>query len=296
LQDTRVPGPAPSLLAGRLKLGASLALLAVTLLMTVPVYGGWLSGGSEAAFRLGLPVLWGGLSLAAVRRGSPRPVSALLLSLFGVSLGFAAAYVVGRHPGDWLGLSPNTPQGAAVAKVLSEVIPVSLAMLLAASLAGLSARTLGLRGGRAGASLGLGLLATVPLVVLFALDPSGGRDAVRSTPAATLGAWLPWILLFSLANGFMEELWFRGLWLSAFTPVIGAAAAMHVTSLAFCLLHVIVNAGDPATVALLTPAWLFMGYAYAWVMRRTGSLWGPVLSHAVADVLFLLVAFSTGQM
>jgi membrane protease YdiL (CAAX protease family) len=61
-------------------------------------------------------------------------------------------------------------------------------------------------------------------------------------------------------------------------------------------MHVIVYLPDLSTVAVLTPAWLFMGYAYALIMRKTGSLWGPVLAHAVADVLFLFAAFSTGKM
>jgi membrane protease YdiL (CAAX protease family) len=94
----------------------------------------------------------------------------------------------------------------------------------------------------------------------------------------------------------MEELWFRGLWLGGFTPVLGRPAAIHVTSLAFALMHVIVYLPDVATVAVLTPAWLFMGYAYGLIMRKTGSLWGPVLAHALADVLFLLAAFSAGKM
>jgi len=103
-------------------------------------------------------------------------------------------------------------------------------------------------------------------------------------------------VLFSAANGFMEELWFRGLWLGGFKPVLGQSAAIHVTSVAFALMHVIVYLPDLATVAVLTPAWLFMGYAYALIMRRTGSLWGPVLAHTLADVLFLLAAFSAGKM
>jgi len=296
MDDNRRIEPTPGLLKGALKLWVSMALLAVALLITVPIYGGWLSGRLETAFRFGLPLLFGGLSLAAAGRKTPKPVSTLLLGLFGVSLGFAAAYVVGNRPLEWLGLSSATPKGAAVAKVLSEVVPVCAAILLAALLAQLRVELLGLRGGLVWASLGLGLVATIPLVILFALDPSGGRDSVLSTPAATIRGWLPWILLFSIANGFMEELWFRGLWLGTFKQAIGSSAATHVTSLAFCLMHVIVYWGDPAAIAVLTPAWLFMGYAYALIARRTGSLWGPVFSHAVADVLFLLVAFSTGQM
>ena len=111
-----------------------------------------------------------------------------------------------------------------------------------------------------------------------------------------LGSWLPWIVLFSVANGFMEELWFRGLWYGAFKHVLGSSAAIHVTSWAFCLMHVIVYWGDPMAIAMLTPAWLFMGYAYGMIMRKTGSLWGPVLAHAIADVLFLFVSFSSGKM
>jgi membrane protease YdiL (CAAX protease family) len=296
MEDSRSIPTAPSLLKGAPRVWGSLALFAIALVMTVPVYGGWLSGDVERAYRFGLPLLWGALAFAAARSERVKPFSPLLLGLFGVSLGFALAYIVGSRPVDALGLSWHTPEGTAASKVLSEVIPVSAAIFLAAILSRRSLESLGLRGGRVWQSIGLGLLATIPLLALFAFDPSGGRDAVLSTPGAVLGSWLPWILLFSIANGFMEELWFRGLWLGAFKQVLGAPAAMHVTSLAFCIMHVIVYWGDPMAIAMLTPAWLFMGYAYALIMRKTGSLWGPVLAHAIADVLFLLIAFSTGKM
>jgi membrane protease YdiL (CAAX protease family) len=296
MEDSRSIPTAPSLLKGAPRVWASLALLAIALAMTIPIYGGWWSGSSRAVFRLGMPVLWGVLAIAAASIKRLKPFTSLLLSLFGVSLGFALAYLVGSRPVDALGLSWDTPKGAAAGKVLSEVIPVSAAIFLAAVLSRRSLESLGLRGGRVWLSIALGLLATIPLLALFAFDPSGGRDAVLSTPGAVLRSWLPWIVLFSVANGFMEELWFRGLWLGAFRQALGLPAAMHVTSLAFCIMHVIVYWGDPMAIALLTPAWLFMGYSYALIMRKTGSLWGPVLAHAIADVLFLLIAFSTGKM
>ncbi|MCX6071887.1 MAG: type II CAAX endopeptidase family protein [Chloroflexi bacterium] len=296
MEDSRSIPTAPSLLKGAPRVWASLALLAIALAMTIPIYGGWWSGSSRAVFRLGMPVLWGVLAIAAASIKRLKPFTSLLLSLFGVSLGFALAYLVGSRPVDALGLSWDTPKGAAAGKVLSEVIPVSAAIFLAAVLSRRSLESLGLRGGRVWLSIALGLLATIPLLALFAFDPSGGRDAVLSTPGAVLRSWLPWIVLFSVANGFMEELWFRGLWLGAFKQALGLPAAMHVTSLAFCIMHVIVYWGDPMAIALLTPAWLFMGYSYALIMRKTGSLWGPVLAHAIADVLFLLIAFSTGKM
>jgi len=296
MKDSGSTQPVRSLLTGAPRVWTSLALLAAALAISVPVYGGWLSGDSETAFRFGMPALWGALALAAAKNERVKPFTPVLLGLFGVSLGFALAYVVGSRLLDSLGLSWRTPKGAAAGKILSEVIPVCAALFLAAVLSRRNLESLGLRGGRVGLSLGLGLLATLPLLLLVAFDPSGGRQAVLATPAATLGAWLPWILLFSVGNGFMEELWFRGLWLGAFKQVLGWSAAIHVTSVAFCIMHVIVYWGDPVTIAMLTPAWLLMGYAYGLTARKTGSLWGPVLAHAIADVLFLFIAFSTGRM
>ena len=292
---TAVP-PSP-ILAGRpARWLASLAVLIAALAMTAPIYGGWLSGDSQRVFRYGFTLLWGILALVAARSGRTRPYLPLLLSLFGVSLGFALAYLSAHSPLSGLGGTSDTPKGAAAEKVFTEVIPISAAVFLASRLSRRSLESLGLRRGKAWQSLGLGLLATLPLLALFAIDPSGGRDAVLATPTAVILSWLPWIVLFSLANGFLEELWFRGLWLGGFRPVLGLPAAIHVTSLAFALMHVIVYLPDVATVAVLTPAWLFMGYAYALIMRKTGSLWGPVLAHAIADVLFLLAAFSAGKM
>jgi membrane protease YdiL (CAAX protease family) len=288
--------PTQGLLNGAPRVWASLALLAVALAMTVPIYGGWLSGDTQRIFRYGFTVLWGLLALGATRSGRTRPYLPLLLGLFGISLGLALAYLAAHSPLSGLGGAPGTPRGAAAEKIFTEVIPVSAAIFLSAWLSRRNLGSLGLRGGRAWQSLGLGVLTTLPLVALFAIDPSGGRDAVLRTPVAVLASWLPWILLFSTANGFMEELWFRGLWLGGFKPVLGLPAAIHVTSFAFALMHVIVYLPDVATVAVLTPAWLFMGYAYALIMRRTGSLWGPVLAHTLADVIFLLAAFSAGKM
>ncbi len=292
MQDYGSEGSARPLLEGAPRIAASLGLLAAALAITVPTYGQWLSGDSATAYKFGLALLWGVLAIAAT--GSPRlrPFRAVLLSLFGVSLGLALASIVGSDPLTWLGWSAATPRGAAAEKILSEVLPVSAAILIAAFLARSSPESLGLRGGRVWLSLGLGLLASVPLLVVFAIDPAGDSMAVLALPAATLIAWLPWLAVFSIANGFMEELWFRGSWFSAFRQLVGSPAAMHVTSVAFCAVHVIVYWSDLATVAVLAPIWLFMGYAYALIIRKTGSLWGVVLAHAIADVLYMYVYFT----
>jgi membrane protease YdiL (CAAX protease family) len=68
---------------------------------------------------------------------------------------------------------------------------------------------------------------------------------------------------------------------------------LHVTSVSFALLHIVVYVGDVAMVLLLAPAWLYLGYACGLIVRKTGSLWGAVLTHAVADILFVAVAFGS---
>jgi len=292
MQDHGFEDSAPLPLKGAPRLWASLGLLAVTLAIAVPVYGRWFSGGLETIYKFGLPLLWGGLALATARSPRLATLRVVLLSLLGVSFGFALAYIVGSRPLDLLGLSEASPQGAATAKILSEVIPVCAAILLAAFLARMPLASLGLRGGRAPLSLWLGLLASVPIAALAALDPSGGGKAVLALPVQTVLSWLPWIVAFSIGNGFMEELWFRGAWFAAFRRALGPSGAMHVTSLAFCVSHVIVYWRDPTTVLILTPVWLYMGYAYAAIMRKTGSLWGVVLAHAIADTVYMYISFA----
>jgi membrane protease YdiL (CAAX protease family) len=294
MRDYESGEPIPALLTGAPRVFASLALLVVTLAMTLATYGGWLSGGAEDAFRFGTPLVLGAVALAFGASQRLKAFRPLPLSLLGVSLGFALAHLMAGQSLGWFGLSWTTPQGAAAEKIISEVLPICAAILLFAFLAGENWHSLGLIGGRVGLGLGLGLLSAIPLVVLFFFDPTGGSDAVLQTALPTLRSWLPWIVAFSIANGFMEELWFRGSWFASFKQALGPSAAMHVTSVVFCAAHVIVYWKEPTSALFLGPIWLYMGYAYALIRRKTGSLWGPVLSHAIADVIYMYAFFALG--
>jgi len=271
---------------------SSLALFAIALVVSVPAYTGVRSYPLTVAYRFGLPPLWGVLAIAATRIERLRPFRPVLLSLFGVSLGLGLAYLVGDRPLDRLGLSTSTPQGAAVAK-LSEAIPVCAAVFLATFLAQGNLGTLSLRRGRLWLSLGLGLLSAVPLLAFLVLVPGTGARGLLAVPAATVLSWVPWVVLFSVANAFMEEVWFRGSWFGTFRELVGTSAAMHVTSLAFSAMHVVVYWSQPAALAVLWPVFLYVGYACVLIVRKTGSLWGAVLGHVIVDVMFVLVAFGS---
>jgi len=82
-------------------------------------------------------------------------------------------------------------------------------------------------------------------------------NAQRFTSTDTLAAAVVWGLVFSIANGFMEELWLRGIFLKRFEPVLA-------------------NNGS---------VWLTCGY----LIVESDSLGGAVIIHAASD-FFLFIA------
>jgi membrane protease YdiL (CAAX protease family) len=293
MNSTTTGRPTSKLTSRGARAWASLGLFAAALFVSAPAYTGLDSRALTLAYRFGLPVLLALLAVVSARSERLRPARTVLLSLFGVSLGFGLAHIVGDRPLQWLGLSVAKPQGAAVAK-LSEAIPICAAIFLATALARRDLGSLSLRKGPLWLSLGLGVLSALPMLAFLLLVPGTGAEALLERPAAQVLSWLPWIVLFSLANAFMEELWYRGSWYGAFGELIGPGIALHVTSLAFATLHVVVYWREPGTVLVLWPVFLYVGYACNLVLRKTGSLWGAVLGHALVDVMFVLAAFASG--
>lgn len=88
-----------------------------------------------------------------------------------------------------------------------------------------------------------------------------------------------------------EELLFRrvlfGRFLAAGWPWLG----LVLSSLAFALVHEIPGLSNNPPLAVLQ-LWLVyagMGAAFAWVYRRTGTLWAPIAAHALNNGLALLL-------
>ena len=114
---------------------------------------------------------------------------------------------MGSGPLDWLGLSAATPQGAAVAKISSEVLPVRASLPSPAYPGAVEPRVARPARRLGSVSLGVGLLATVPLLVRFAVDPVRQQPGGAGPARGDMGAWLPRIVVFSLANGFIGWGW-----------------------------------------------------------------------------------------
>jgi membrane protease YdiL (CAAX protease family) len=176
-----------------------------------------------------------------------------------------------------LNLTTDTLQGIAIAK-LYEMVMIVVPILVLTRLSGEDLGSLYLRRGNRG-SWSIGTL------VLFNLASSALLFfAARYSNLDKLGAAVLWGLVFSFANGFMEELWLRGLFLKRFEPLFGIGGTVLLTSLVFSLMHVGAVYLSPAAIPFLLAYALTLGLACGTLVMKTNSLWGAVLIHAAADL------------
>ena len=113
--------------------------------------------------------------------------------------------------------------------------------------------------------------------------------ATRYTSVDKLVAALVWGIVFSCANGFMEELWLRGIFLKRFEPVLGVGGSILVTSIVFALMHGGTSYLMPIAIPFYVANTLTLGLACGYLTMKTDSIWGATLIHAAAD-LFLFIA------
>jgi membrane protease YdiL (CAAX protease family) len=110
-----------------------------------------------------------------------------------------------------------------------------------------------------------------------------------------IGAAIPFSLVFSLANGFREELVYRAVFLKGFQANIGIVATVIVTTLVFALAHIDVSY-TPANLIVFAIVLVIIGVIGSLIMIKTGSLIGSVLFHAGADVLLVMGMLSSQQL
>jgi membrane protease YdiL (CAAX protease family) len=172
----------------------------------------------------------------------------------------------------------------ATIKVWEAIIVIG-AILVLSFLWGDKPKDLYLRKGRLKLSLFLGLC-------LFFVNAATAimTGAVRGQAGDFLIARLPWAVIFSLANGLMEELLFRGLFLGKMKEVIGSWGAIIITSIIFTVEHSFASYMSMAQVMIflivLLPMALLMGY----LVHKTDNIWGSTLYHAGSDVfIFYLI-------
>lgn len=209
-------------------------------------------------------------------------------AFFIASLAQALDYYFSGWSLSLLGLDVSTPAGIAVDKLESTFLIV-VPIIVLTRLSGNSMGSIYLQKGNLKQGLIIGL--TVFVVVAVVSMPwakfqyqAGDLSLHRVVP------WIPWILLFVLANGFNEELLFRGLFLKKLEPLVGSFPANLCMAIPFAALHYGVDYTQ--NIFLLMALLLPLGLALGYVMQRTNSIMASWLIHASFDIAVVLALFS----
>jgi membrane protease YdiL (CAAX protease family) len=135
------------------------------------------------------------------------------------------------------------------------------------------------------------VVAAGALFVWFQLahpDYAGVRAALF--PPLPLPLLLVGVVLFSMANGALEELAYRGVLLHALDAAVGPGAlALVIQAGAFGALHYGGFPRGAAGVALATTYGVMMGL----VRRRARGMLAPWLAHILADVCCGIILLAT---
>jgi membrane protease YdiL (CAAX protease family) len=186
----------------------------------------------------------------------------------------------------WLNQSVTTPQGIAMAKFsesLLRVVPILVLM----PLMGFSWHSMYLKTGKVRIWLPIAIAAWVifPAFAYFSLSSNQGSVSGKLLPL-----W-PWILLFVLTNGFMEELLYRGIFLKQYEPFLGKGLSIILTAMVFALMHTQVTYAAQMIQFLVIV--LVLSLIWGFLIQKSDSLWGAVLFHAATDCMILFGAFAS---
>ena len=243
------------------------------------------------AYRFAITVVFLVAALLLRRSESLRKYWLIAYAFFVAALAqfLASTLIIAR---DWLfdslQISSGTSQDITAGKLFEALVVITTIILLT-KVAGGSLGSIYLQKGKLRLGLFVGLCMLVNYVTIGFIMGFNGS----ATPESLVSILL-WVLTFSLANALMEELWFRGLFLKKFTPLIGIGGSILVTSLTFTLTHAGAVYMYPEQVPFFLATLFPLALLWAYLMHKTDSLWGSMLFHAGADVfLFLAMGFGT---
>ena len=180
----------------------------------------------------------------------------------------------------------TTPQGIATAKFSESILRV-IPILVLMPVMGFDWRSMYLKRGKIRVWLPIAIAA----VIVF---PAFAYFSISNTQAGVLDKLLPlwpWILLFVLSNGFMEELLYRGLFLQQYEPFLGKGLSNILTAVVFSLIHTQVTYAAQMIQFLLIV--LVLSLIWGILIQKSDSLWGAVLFHAAGDCLIIFGAFAS---
>lgn len=217
-----------------------------------------------------------------------RPYRSLVLGLLIMSVATSLDWVFANYLLEHIRLNTQTPSGMALMK-LNEFFIVATTIITLTLLTGGRLGSIYIQKGNLREGL---LVGGIAFCLAAAASPWMAEYLFKgqNLTSERIIIWLPWVLIFALANAAQEELLFRGLFLGKLEPFFGKFISNALIVFVFTLVHQGVNytsdqLGFLAVLALLAFAW---GY----LMQKTDSIWGSVLFHAGMDIPVILGIFS----
>jgi len=273
-----------------IKIGAVMLFLVFGSLIMV-VFSPWrplLKPAADLVGRVGLIALLGVCSWLAKKSGGFHSLWPMLSGLMIMAVAVSMMWLTANYLIDHLGLNSTAPSGFALLK-LNDMVVVFVVVLVLSRLMGFKFSDLYLQKGKV--RLGL-LLGVGTFILAAAISIPSGIWLFKLDPAKLTGwrEWLPWLVVFVLANGAMEEMLFRGLFLKKFEPLLGEFLSIFTIALVFTALHY----GVSYTSQQLIFMGILIGLAllFGTVIQKTRSLWPAILFHAGMDISVMLGIFS----
>jgi membrane protease YdiL (CAAX protease family) len=183
----------------------------------------------------------------------------------------------------WFAVTTDTSKGIAIEKIC-EMLLKTVPILVLVKLSGADMGSVFIKRGNLKLGLGIGAL-----VFLFLGTATFMFAVERFTSVDALIAAVVWGLVFSFVNGFMEELWLRGIFLKRFASLIGINGAVWVTSIIFASGHSFAFYFDPFALTFYMVNTLALGLGCGYLMMKSDNIWGATVIHAASD-FFLFVA------
>ena len=195
-----------------------------------------------------------------------------------------AFLIVTPFTSQFLNLNLNSSKGIALSK-LSDSLIISTVIIISLLIAKHRLKSIYLTNGRLLAGILTGLFFFFLFGFLAFKNP-----AQPVNPEFLRINWV-WILVFVMANGFMEELIFRGIFLEKLNLLFNHHLSILMTSVCFAVPHIIVP--YQSNVLMFTGICLILGTICGYAMHYTRSIIAPTLIHAGADLMIIVPIFTT---
>ncbi len=237
--------------------------------------------------RIGLSAVLLAIVILAYRSRRLEKYRQVLAGLCILSVVVSLDWIFGIYLIERLGVSDAAPSGWAITKLNEGFIVIAAIIVLNKATQG-SLGSIYIQKGnlKLGLAIGLGAFVlaaagSIPMATLF---------KARDLSLARVMPWIPWLLIYVLVNGALEELMFRGLFLRKLQPFFGMFLSNFMVAFVFTGLHGTVkySADNMIFLAVTFPLALAWGY----IMQKTDSLWGSMLFHAGMDIPIMLGIFS----